>query len=104
MQKSGNKIAITGASNLIVQATEDIEASAIGGFCMLGDFIVATSALHATENTFNTGCASVFYDATTGTFSDTSTTGYYKVGILQEVKDSAGVIRILMDRNAETVA
>ena len=66
-------------------------------------YVVSTDTLESGEDTFNTLGQQVFYKASTGTFSDTSTTGYRTVGWLSAVKSSDGVIEFEKTRYAGTV-
>lgn len=73
-------------------ANEVIANGASGTFTVKDGFIVESADLHATENTFGTLQAIVYFDPTSKKFSDTETAGYYPVGYLTKVKDSNGVI------------
>lgn len=75
-------------------AAEAIANTAKGAF-EIGAMVLESSNLKAAENTFGTKNASVYFDPTSLQFSDTETAGYYKIGQVDEVKDSGGVIRIL---------
>lgn len=63
-------------------------------------FQVAAADMAAGEDTFATENQDVFWDPATGDFSDTEKTGYYKVGILKDVKNSDGVILVSKNREA----
>ena len=54
------------------------------------------------ENTFGTANADVFWTPS-GTFSDTSTVGYVKIGTVSEIKDSDNIVRVRISVNTETV-
>lgn len=56
--------------------------------------LIQADSLKALEDTFATYGQNVFYDAATGEFSDTSTAGYFKVGLLWAVKSTDGVIKL----------
>jgi len=68
------------------------------GLCLQADTFVSGQLTFGTEN------ADVFWKPSTGEFSDTSTTTYYKVGIVKEVKDSNGVILFVKQRHAELIS
>jgi hypothetical protein len=85
-----------------VIADQDVASAASGTFDASEGDEIQTSDLHASENTFSTGQAAVYWDPTSKTFSDTKTAGYYKVGYLREVKAS-GVIVFVRQRWAELV-
>ena len=56
------------------------------------------------KDTFDTVGQVVYFKSTTGEFADTSTSGYYPVGYLVEVKNSNGVIVFEKTRYTEAVA
>lgn len=65
---------------------------AVGSFHVEEGIQIQTDNLEDGEDTFATIGQTVYFNTTTGKFSDTSTAGYYIVGYLVTVKDSAGVI------------
>jgi hypothetical protein len=85
-----------------VIADEDVASAASGTFDATEGDEIQTSDLHATENTFGTAQAAVYWDPTSKTFSDTKTAGYYKVGYVKEIKAS-GIIVFVRQRWAELV-
>lgn len=87
-------IGIPAGGAWVAIAMENIAAGAVGPF-QNGDGIeVQISDLKAGEDTFATQGQRVFIDPVTGEASDTATVGYYEIGKLTEVKNSAGVIRM----------
>lgn len=54
---------------------------------------LSTGTLVSGEDTFGTLHAAVYFDSSAGEFSDTSTSGYYLVGYVTEVKSSDGFIK-----------
>ena len=89
---------------LCLVADEDIADGVVGPFHVEENLVMQIDTLKAAEDTFATVNADVFWDPATGEFSDTSTIGYYKVGIVKEIKNSNGVVRIVKARDAELIA
>ena len=84
-------------------ADEVIASTASGSFFVEGGLEVQATELVTGELTFETLGAAVYFDTTTKKFSDTSTAGYYLVGYVTSVKDSAGVIKFEKLRFATVV-
>jgi hypothetical protein len=85
-------------------ADEDVTSGSTGGYHIEEGITVQTDELKTAENTFGTLYQSVYWDSVNLKFSDTETAGYYLVGYLTKVKDSAGVIEFEKLRYAELVA
>jgi len=94
---------LTVIGGLVLVADEAIANGATGSFHVEENLVLQVNTFVAAEDTFGTANADVFWKPTTGEFSDTSTAGYYKVGIVQEVKDSSGVVKVLKARNAVAI-
>ena len=92
---------LTVISGIIMVADEAIASGAVGSFAIVEDLSLQIADYVATEDTFATVNAVVYWDPSSGDFSDTSTAGYYPVGIVQEIKNSNDVV--LMLANRETV-
>lgn len=95
---------LTVIGGLVLIADEAIADGVVGSFysedgatCQISEFV-------AGELTFGTVNAPVFFDPATGDFSDTSTIGYYPVGIVKTIKNSAGVVEVLLQRHTTIVA
>lgn len=84
-------------------ADADIPDGEYGSFHTEEALEVQADSFVATEDTFATPNADVFWDPTSGNFSDTSTIGYYKVGIVTQVKNSNGVVWFSKNRVAVEV-
>lgn len=87
---------------LSLVADEAIVAGETGSFHVENGLILQIEDFVATEDTFATVNASVYWDPATGDFSDTATEGYYKVGIVKTVKDGNGMV--VMTKNREAVS
>jgi hypothetical protein len=85
-------------------ADEDIASAAEGSLHVEEGLILQAEDFVAAEDTFATVNQDVFWKPTTGEFSDTSTIGYYKVGILKTIKNSNGVILFVKQRHAELIS
>lgn len=83
---------LTVIGGLVVIADEAIASGAEGSFHCESGIEVQIADFVASEDTFGTANAPVYFDPTSGDFSDTATEGYYKVGIVQTVKDSNSVV------------
>ena len=92
---------IVGGFNAVAQET--IAVNAYGGFMIGANALIQTGELTASEDTFGTANAFVYFNNTSKDFSDTAQTGYYKVGQLNTVK-SGGVIEFNMYEKAEIVS
>ena len=92
---------IIGAFGAIAQ--ESIASNAYGNFLIGDGTIVQTDTLTGSEDTFGTANAYVYWNNSDKSFSDTSTTGYYKVGQVNTVKAS-GVIEFTKFEKAEIVS
>lgn len=88
---------------LCLVADEAIVDGARGSFHIAGDMVSQIDTFVSGELTFATANAPVYFKEATGEFSDTSTVGYQKVGIVHTVKNSNGVVLVLFDRNATEV-
>lgn len=88
-------------------ADEAILDSARGSFHNEDKLLVQIDATNdgvAGELTFGTANADVFWKSSTGEFSDTSTDGYYKIGTVNTVKDSGGIVLVNLMENAELIS
>ena len=92
---------IIGAYGAIAQET--IAANAYGNFLIGDGSVVQTDTLTTAEDTFGTANAYVYFNNTSKDFSDHGTTGYYKVGQVNEIK-TGGVIRFTKFEKAEIVS
>jgi hypothetical protein len=92
---------IIGAYGAIAQET--IAANAYGNFLIGDGSVVQTDTLTTAEDTFGTANAYVYFNNTSKDFSDQATTGYYKVGQVNEIK-TGGVIRFTKFEKAEVVS
>lgn len=70
------------------------------GAFAIGAMVLQSTNLKSGELTFGTKAADVYFDPSDKTFSDTETAGYYRVGQVDEVKDSDAMIQILTDETA----
>lgn len=84
-------------------AQETIAANAWGNFLTGSGALVQSAELTASEDTFGTPGAYVYWNNTDKSFSDTVTTGYYKVGQLNTAK-AGGVIAFNKFERAEIVS
>lgn len=84
-------------------AQETIAANAWGNFLTGSGALVQSAELTASEDTFGTPGAYVYWNNTDKSFSDTVTTGYYKVGQLNTAK-ADGVIAFNKFERAEIVS
>ena len=91
-------------NGLCLIADEAIASGAKGSFHNVDNLVIQTNDLLTGSLDFDTASAPVYWDPTTGDFSDTSASGDYLVGTLDTVKDSAGMIIVLLNRNAELIA
>ena len=71
-------------------AEEAVASAAAGAFRVEHGIICQAATFVASEDTFATVGAPVFWDPVSKKFSDTNTSGYHKVGKVTEVKSSAG--------------
>lgn len=85
-------------------AQEGIAINAYGGFLIGENALIQTDTLTTAENTFATVGQMVYFNNTDKSFSDTATTGYYKVGQLNTVKDANGVIAFNKFEKADIVS
>lgn len=92
---------VIGAYGAIAQ--EAIASNAVGGFLIGDGAIVQSSELTASEDTFGMVGQYVFWNNVSKDFSDTATTGYYKVGQLTIAKTN-GVITFRKFEKAEIVS
>jgi hypothetical protein len=84
-------------------ADEAIASNAVGSLHVEEGIQIQTTDLHATQNTFATVGAPVYWDNATKKFSDTLTEDYYLVGYLLVAKNSDGVIVFEKERYAKLV-
>lgn len=73
-------------------ADEAIADGAVGSMHVEEGIQIQVDNLVATEDTFATVGQDVWFDPTTGDFSDTDTAGYFHVGYLITAKDANGMI------------
>lgn len=76
--------ACAAVANAAYGAFEDL----LGKIFEIDDFVVG-------EDAFATAGAAVYWNPTTGEFSDTLTVGYYIVGYVYSIKDSNGIVEVL---------
>jgi hypothetical protein len=84
-------------------ADEAVENNAVGPFHIEQGLLIQTDELTTSEDTFATSGQNVYWNATTRKFSDTLTEGYYLVGNLITIKNSAGIIWFEKRRYASLV-
>lgn len=84
-------------------AQETIAANAWGNFLTGSGALIQSAELTTAEDTFGTPGAYVYWNNTDKSFSDTVTTGYYKVGQLNTAK-AGGVIAFNKFERAEIVS
>jgi hypothetical protein len=77
-------------------AQEGIAINAYGGFLVGGNALIQTDTLTTSEDTFATVGQAVYFNNSDKSFSDNAKDGYFKVGQLNTVKDSNGVIAFNM--------
>jgi hypothetical protein len=70
-------------------ADEAIASAAVGGFSNLADKVINIDKYVTGEATFATANAPVYWKPTTGEFSNTSTSSYYRVGYVAVIKSGA---------------
>ena len=92
------EMTVIGGLSLI--ADEAIANGATGSFHVETGICFQTDDFEAGEDTFATVNQDVFWNPATGDFSDTETAGYYKVGVLKEIKNANGVILVTKNRQA----
>jgi len=92
---------LTVIGGLVCIADEAIEDGERGSFHVEQNLLIQVADLVATEDTFGTENAVVYFDPATKKFSDTLTATYYPVGIVNTVKNSNGVVLVTLNR--ETV-
>jgi len=83
-------------------ANGNIASGAVGSFQAMDGAIVHIAAAECVsgEATFGTANAPAFWKPSTGEMSDTSTSGYYDIGTVVDVKNAAGKIGIRIRLNA----
>jgi hypothetical protein len=93
---------LTVIDKLVLIANQDIASTAVGSFQAMDGAIVQIAATEAVSGqaTFGTAGAPAFWKPSTGEFSDTSTSGYYNIGTVVDVKNAAGKIGIRIRLNA----
>lgn len=85
----GDFVVLNGISGV---ADEAIANGAIGSFHVEPGLELQTADLESGEDTFGTANADVFWNPTSGDFSDTETAGYYLVGQVKTVKTGGMVV------------
>ncbi len=88
----------------VLIANDAIASGSEGGLKDAEGLSFQVSNFVTDEDTFATVNADVFWDPTSGYFSDTSTAGYYKVGIVQGIKNSNGAVLVLGVSKTEAVS
>jgi hypothetical protein len=73
-------------------ADEAIASTAVGSYHVEEGIEVQIADLVTSEDTFGTPGQAVYFDPTSGDFSDTETAGYYLWGYLKTAKNSDGMI------------
>jgi len=97
---------ITVIGDYVCIADEDIDDGDVGSFHVEDGIILQAGDDEFTdqEETFATVNQIVYFDSATGLLSDTSTSGYYAIGQLVEIRNSEGVIRFSKFRYAQLIA
>lgn len=90
---AGNTGGASGQAVFCGVADEDIADGETGTINIQEGILVQADDFVAAEDTFATYGQDVFYKVATKEFSDTSTAGYFKVGLLTDVKSGDGVIK-----------
>lgn len=90
-----NQFVVMGGKCL--KATEAIAPLAVGGFEKLAGKKVQADAFVANENTWATGELPVYWNPSTGEFSNNATIGYYLVGYTTEAKTGASITFNVVD-------
>ena len=90
-----NQFVVMGGKCL--KATEAIVPLAVGGFEKLAGKKVQADAFVAGENTWATGELPVYWNPSTGKFSNNATIGYYLVGYTTEAKTGASITFNVVD-------
>jgi len=93
---------VIGGLSLI--ADEAIVNGETGSFHVETGIVFQTSDLVTGEDTFATENADVFWESVGGEFSDTEKAGYYKIGVVKEVKNSNGVVLVTKNRQAVSIS
>lgn len=76
-------------------AQEAIGIGGVGAFLVGGNMpVIQTADLVTGEDTFGTANAPVYFDSSSGEYSDTKTIGYFEVGQVAEIK-AGGVVKYL---------
>lgn len=97
-----NELTVIGGKVCI--ANEAIASAARGEFTVEDNLLIQVDDLVSDEDTFGTADAAVYFDPSSGDFSDTLTDGYYKIGIVNTVKDSNGIVLVTLNKNAELIS
>lgn len=98
---------LTIIGGMVCIADEAIASGAIGSFHIEDKLLIQIDATNdgvAGELTFGTANADVFWDSSSGDFSDTSTAGYYKIGTVNTVKNSNGIVLVNVNKYAELIS
>jgi hypothetical protein len=88
---------------LALVADEAIASSSVGSFHYQDGLTLQIEDFVAGEGTFGTVDAAVYWDPSSGNFSDTSTSTYYQVGIVKTIKNSNGVVEMVKFKNVSLV-
>jgi hypothetical protein len=84
-------------------ADEAIASTATGSFHVEEGIVIQATNLVTAESTFATPNQAVYFNPADGKFSDTEIAGYYLVGQLTQVKNSAGLIKFTKFYNATLI-
>jgi hypothetical protein len=93
--------------NIACVADEAVANGSVGSFHAEDGLVLQIDATNdgvAGELAFGTVNQDVFWKPSTGEFSDTSTATYYKIGILKTVKDSNGIIEVVLNKQVFLVS
>lgn len=96
-----NELSVIG--KLVVVAAEAVASAAVGSFDTEDGGIIQADDLKTTEDTFGTVGQAVYFDPSSGEFSDTATVGYYEIGQLVTAQDADGMIEFIRMRWANEI-
>ena len=82
---------------LCLVADEKIVDGETGSFHVEANLVIQSDDLETGEDTFATVNQDVYWNPSSGDFSDTENDTYYKVGTLKTIKDSDGMIVFVKD-------
>ena len=100
---AGNTGGASGQKVFCGVARQDIAIGANGVIDIEEGLYIQVDDLVSGEDTFATYGQNIFFDASAGEFSDTSTAGYFLVGLLTDVKSADGVIKFEKFRYGELI-